>query len=197
MISCRLILCIHKLKSKSTSRDDEARGLGGGGGGRVDGLEGGWKENCLRLPRHRKLVAYRVHLHQDAPSKRGEPLIEGRELILSVCDCLWKVRRQVLAHYWSQIKCGEQRAFIYGLFSLMAFYGSQAKKKKKEKRKSGPVLSVLVGRGEFTVYLTDQIDTQGAKKSKNMWEKRQNAIRGREWNGFFNLCLYDLLFAHI
>lgn len=44
----------------------------------------------------------------------------------------------------------------------MAFYGSKAKKK------SG--LSLLVGQGEFTVYLTYQIDMQGAKKRKDVRE---------------------------
>lgn len=42
--------------------------------------------------------------------------------------------------------------------------------KKERKRLWGTesVLSVLVGQREFMVYLTDQIDTQGAKKKKNM-----------------------------
>lgn len=53
---------------------------------------------------------------------------------------------------------------LFFCFFLMAFYGSKAKKK----RKSG--LSLLVGQGEFTVYLTDQIDMQGAKKRKDVRE---------------------------
>lgn len=42
--------------------------------------------------------------------------------------------------------------------------------KKERKRLWGTesALSVLVGQREFTVYLTDQIDTRGAKKKKNM-----------------------------
>lgn len=44
----------------------------------------------------------------------------------------------------------------------MAFNGG------KEKRKEKSGLSALVGQAEFTVYSTGQIDTQGAKKRKNM-----------------------------
>lgn len=49
---------------------------------------------------------------------------------------------------------------------LMVFYA----KKKERKRLWGTesVVSVPVGQREFTVYLTDQIDTRGAKKKKNM-----------------------------
>lgn len=70
--------------------------------------------------------------------------------------------------------------------------------KKERKRLWGtePVLSVLVGQREFTVYLTDQIDTQGVKKKKNMWEQRQNVIKGRKMD-FQPLSLWSAVCSYL
>lgn len=75
-----------------------------------------------------------------------------RRQVLIPGKCITKVKLNV--------ENREHSFFWLFFFFLMAFYGSKAKKK------SG--LSLLVGQGEFTVYLTYQIDMQGAKKRKDV-----------------------------